>query len=91
MGPYNARHYTGTNQLYLTSTSKYFPAAMLPSLSPLSDGGDQQIELHKDRADRASPLMRWEKRSLSGRAVGKSTRWFMSEGQIGDSAPGCSW
>lgn len=61
MGPYNARHYTGTNQLDLTSTSKYFPAAMLPSLSPLSDGGDQQIELHQDWVDRASPLMRWSR------------------------------
>jgi len=87
MGPYSARHYTGTNQLHLTSTSKYLPTAVLHSLSPLSDGGDQQIALHKDRADRVSPLGR----SLSGRAVAKSTRCFMSEGQTGDSAPGCSW
>lgn len=74
MGLYNARPYTVTNQLHLTSTSKYFPAAVLPCLSPLSDGGDQQIQLHKDRADRASPLMRWDKRGLSGRAVRQRAR-----------------
>lgn len=51
----------------------------------------EQTELHRNRADRASPLVRWDKRSLSGHAVGESTCWFMSEGQTGDSAPGCSW
>lgn len=64
---------------------------MLPSLSPVSDGGDQQTELHYDKADTASPLMIGDTRSLSGCAVRQVTRWFMPEGQAGDSAPICSW
>lgn len=83
MGPSNARYYTGTNQLHLISTSKSLRTAMLPGLSPVSDGRNQQIELHKARADRASLLMRWDKRSSSGWAVGKSTLVYVRETERG--------
>lgn len=83
MGPSNARHYHGTNQLHLTSTSKSLQTAMLPGLSPVSDGRNQQIELHKARADRASLLMRWDKRSSLGCAVGESTLVYIRETERG--------
>lgn len=56
---------------------------MLPGLSPISDGRNQQMELHKATADRASLLMRCDKRSSLGCAVGESTLVYIRETERG--------
>lgn len=83
MDAYNTWHLYWHKPTAPYSTSKYFLAAVLPSLSPLPDRGNQQIELQKDRVDRASLLMTQDSRSLSGCADGKSTCWFMSGNRQG--------